>query len=336
MRFPRHIARLACVALIACALLAPASPVDAARPLGAKRALRQSDDEAIAAFAVNSWGLPVNTWKAASTKSSSHVLPRMQEHHTTLHRTAHGWIEGYVPKEYAPLTAAIVSYVLLVLPFCAAYAVFKAMDALLSIQKLLLAINVYNACYCALLVVINLWTGNEPMASLQESNEADYLILQFFKVRLFYFIFVWAITCRLTWFFFNLRTIQVRGVRRFHRRSGGARVHAVEHQGGEHEGRGGGQPRVEPVHRVPLLHPGVVARDGGAPAKDVGDVVHPGEFILIFFVWAIVLTWFFYLQYTTMFAAMAFSHYVKPDKGERAMAAQANAAMAGNDENKQF
>ena len=206
MRFPRHIARLACVALIACALLAPASPVDAARPLGAKRALRQSDDEAIAAFAVNSWGLPVNTWKAASTKSSSHVLPRMQEHHTTLHRTAHGWIEGYVPKEYAPLTAAIVSYVLLVLPFCAAYAVFKAMDALLSIQKLLLAINVYNACYCALLVVINLWTGNEPMASLQESNEADYLILQFFKVRLFYFIFAWAITCRLTCFFFNLHS----------------------------------------------------------------------------------------------------------------------------------
>jgi hypothetical protein len=81
----------------------------------------------------------------------------------------------------------------------------------------------------------------------------------------------------------------------------------------------------------------VVARDGGAPAKDVGDIVHPGEFILIFFVWAIgMMTWFFYLQYTTMFAAMAFSHYVKPDKGERAMAAQANAAMAGNDENKQF
>jgi hypothetical protein len=46
--------------------------------------------------------------------------------------------------------AAIVSYVLLVLPFCAAYVVFKAMDALLSIQKLLMAINVYNACYCAL------------------------------------------------------------------------------------------------------------------------------------------------------------------------------------------
>ena len=83
--------------------------------------------------------------------------------------------------------AAIVSYVLLVLPFCAAYVVFTAMDALLRIQKLLMAINVYNACYCALLVVINLWTGNEPMASLQESNEADYLILQFFKWYVYFY-----------------------------------------------------------------------------------------------------------------------------------------------------
>jgi hypothetical protein len=30
-------------------------------------------------------------------------------------------------------------------------------------------------------VVVNLMTGNEPMASLQASNEADYIILQFLK-----------------------------------------------------------------------------------------------------------------------------------------------------------
>jgi hypothetical protein len=36
-----------------------------------------------------------------------------------------------------------------------------------------------------------------------------------------------------------------------------------------------------------------------------------------------------------MFAAMAFSHYVKPDKGERAEAAAAENIMGG-DENKQF
>ena len=218
MRFTRGAPSLALPLALCCAMcalaLAPLT-VDAARPMSGRH-LSQSDDEAMMAYATNAWGLPVNTWKAANSKSSSHVLPRMQEHHTSLHRTTHGWIEGYVPKEYAPLTvslivylfifsllffvfsvitvwaigltrvffysqAAIVSYVLLVLPFCAAYVVFKAMDALLSIQKLLMAINVYNACYCALLVVINLWTGNEPMASLQESNEADYLILQFFK-----------------------------------------------------------------------------------------------------------------------------------------------------------
>jgi len=291
MRFPRTLARLiACVALIACAL----SPVDAARPLGAPRArpfgraLRQSDDEAIAAFAVNSWGLPVNTWKAASTKSSSHVLPRMQEHHSTLHRTAHGWIEGYVPKEYAPLTAAIVSYVLLVLPFCAAYAVFKAMDALLSIQKLLLAVNVYNACYCALLVVINLWTGNEPMASLQESNEADYLILQFFKCAAYgAFIVIQVVHVCMLW----------------STRAENMKVAAVGNLAlslciGFH-------------YFIRVWSP---AMEGHPPKTSALS----------------------YTLYTTMFAAMAFSHYVKPDKGERAMAAQANAAMAGNDENKQF
>ena len=57
------------------------------------------------------------------------------------------------------------------------------------------------------------------------------------------------------------------------------------------------------------------------------------KFIFIY-AWAICMTMFFW--FTVMFAAMAFSHYVKPDKGERAMAAQANAAMSGNDENKQF
>ena len=36
-----------------------------------------------------------------------------------------------------------------------------------------------------------------------------------------------------------------------------------------------------------------------------------------------------------MFAAMAFAHYVKPDKGERAEAAAAENIMGG-DENKQF
>ena len=92
-----------------CALALAPLTVDAARPMSGRH-LSQSDDEAMMAYATNAWGLPVNTWKAANSKSSSHVLPRMQEHHTSLHRTTHGWIEGYVPKEYAPLTVRLIVY----------------------------------------------------------------------------------------------------------------------------------------------------------------------------------------------------------------------------------
>ena len=111
MRFTRGAPSLALPLALWCAMcalaLAPLT-VDAARPIG--RHLSQSDDEAMMAYATNAWGLPVNTWKAANSKSSSHVLPRMQEHHTSLHRTTHGWIEGYVPKEYAPLTVSLIVY----------------------------------------------------------------------------------------------------------------------------------------------------------------------------------------------------------------------------------
>ena len=98
---------------------------------------------------------------------------RAKEHHDNLHRTAHGWIEGFVPKAYSPFVAAVISYALLVCPFLVAYNIFHRLGHVLSLQKLLMAINIYNATYCAMLVVFNLWTGNEPMASLQESNEAD-------------------------------------------------------------------------------------------------------------------------------------------------------------------
>jgi hypothetical protein len=112
MRFTRGAPSLALPLALWCAVcalaLAPLT-VDAARPMSGRQ-LSQSDDEAMMAYATNAWGLPVNTWKAANSKSSSHVLPRMQEHHTSLHRTTHGWIEGYVPKEYAPLTVSLIVY----------------------------------------------------------------------------------------------------------------------------------------------------------------------------------------------------------------------------------
>ena len=71
MRFTRGAASLALPLALWCAMLcalalAPLT-VDAARPMSGRH-LSQSDDEAMMAYATNAWGLPVNTWKAASSK----------------------------------------------------------------------------------------------------------------------------------------------------------------------------------------------------------------------------------------------------------------------------
>ena len=88
---------------------------------------------------------------------------------------------GKHPQEYSPFVAAVLTYTLIFLPFCLAAALYRELRAMLSVQKLLLVANVYNAIYCACLVILNVVTGNEPMSSLQASNEADYIILQFLK-----------------------------------------------------------------------------------------------------------------------------------------------------------
>ena len=92
---------------------------------------------------------------------------------------------GKHPQEYSPFVAAVLTYTLIFLPFCLAAALYRELRAMLSVQKLLFVANVYNAIYCACLVILNVVTGNEPMSSLQASNEADYIILQFLKVVAF-------------------------------------------------------------------------------------------------------------------------------------------------------
>ena len=270
-----------------------------ATPASAARALRQSDDvelavEADAAMSAaevvadsdgySYWYVPVNS---IYEKAGTHAAPRVKEHHDNLHRTAHGWIEGFVPKAYSPFVAAVISYALLVFPFLVAYNLWVSLQHMLSIQKILMAINVYNASYCALLVIFNLWTGNEPMASLQESNEADYLILQFVKC-VAYLVFI---------------VIQM--------------VHVTVLMGTKAENM-----KVAAVGNLLLslcigfhyyLRVWSPAMEGHPPRTSQLS----------------------YMLYTVMFASMAFSHYVKPDKGERAQVAAAENILGG-DENKQF
>jgi hypothetical protein len=161
------------------------------------------------------------------------------------------------------------------------------MGHMLSLQKLLMAINIYNATYCALLVVFNLYTGNEPMASLQESNEADYIILQFAKVVAYLgFVLIQCVHVGLL-----LKT-----------KAENMKLAAV-----------GNLLLSLCIGFHYYLRVWSPAMEGHPPRTSQLS----------------------YMLYTVMFAAMAFSHYVKPDKGERAEAAAAENIMGG-DENKQF
>ena len=283
---PGMVSKRARLVLLATVLLILATTQSA----NATRFLKQSDDTELA-ITVDQAAEEYNFWYTSMDsvyeKGSNHAAPRLKSHHDTLHRTAHGWIEGFVPKSYSPFVAAVISYALLVLPFLVAWNIFSSLGHMLSLQKLLMAINIYNATYCALLVVFNLWTGNEPMASLQESNEADYLILQFCKC-VAYLVFV---------------LIQV-------------------------------------VH-VSLL---IKTKAENMKVAAIGNLLLSLCIGLHYYlrVWSPAMaghpprtSQLSYMLYTVMFAAMAFSHYVKPDKGERAEAAAAENIMGG-DENKQF
>ena len=283
---PGMVSKRARLVLLATVLLILATTQSA----NATRFLKQSDDTELAITAdqaAEEYNFWYTSMDSVYEKGSNHAAPRLKSHHDTLHRTAHGWIEGFVPRSYSPFVAAVISYALLVLPFLVAWNIFSSLGHMLSLQKLLMAINIYNATYCALLVVFNLWTGNEPMASLQESNEADYLILQFCKC-VAYLVFV---------------LIQV-------------------------------------VH-VSLL---IKTKAENMKVAAIGNLLLSLCIGLHYYlrVWSPAMaghpprtSQLSYMLYTVMFAAMAFSHYVKPDKGERAEAAAAENIMGG-DENKQF
>ena len=120
-------------------------------------------------------------WDAGYKKISSHAAPRLSAAHDWSHKYIHENIRDFVPKEYSPFIAAVITYSLPLLPVCVVIFILNRLKAMLSLQKVLLVVNAYNATYCFILWFINALTGNEPMASLQASNEADYIILQFLK-----------------------------------------------------------------------------------------------------------------------------------------------------------
>ena len=57
------------------------------------------------------------------------LTPRLKNHHVTLHKMSHGYIREFLPTQYSPFVAAVISYTLPILPFCLAIAVFRHMKA---------------------------------------------------------------------------------------------------------------------------------------------------------------------------------------------------------------
>ena len=156
------------------ALLALVTISSSPRPRLFRRALLRQSDDVELAITADAAAEKCSFWRtsmdAVCDKGSNHAAPRLKDHHDNLHRTRTAG-SRVRPGNPTPFVAGISSRCWCC-PFLVAYNLFSAMGHMLSLQKLLMAINIYNATYCALLVVFNC-TRSEPMASLRESSEAD-------------------------------------------------------------------------------------------------------------------------------------------------------------------
>ena len=90
-------------------------------------------------------------WDAGYKKISTHAAPRLSAAHDWSHKYIHENIRDYVPKEYSPFIAAVITYSLPLLPVCVVIFILNRLTAMLSLQKVLLVVNAYNATYCFIL-----------------------------------------------------------------------------------------------------------------------------------------------------------------------------------------
>lgn len=82
-----------------------------------------------------------------------------------------------VGKQFAPFFASLVSYGLLLVPLAVVILLFEHIRALLSLQKILLFVNIYLAAYFATLLLATFIIG-EPMNFFYKSSESGYVHLQ--------------------------------------------------------------------------------------------------------------------------------------------------------------
>ncbi|CAN5965558.1 unnamed protein product [Sphagnum jensenii] len=149
-----------------------------------------AEEEADPAMDVDSSGvtllqdLPTNFQQTVGAVAS-HVIPQIQQisdqsmnSFDKINRNLASSFLPWIGEKYAPIIATLISYCLLLPPLALVLFLCERIHAILTLQKVLLFINIYLVTYFAILLIVALGLGSEPTAFLDQYSPFGYLILQ--------------------------------------------------------------------------------------------------------------------------------------------------------------
>ncbi|CAK9217122.1 unnamed protein product [Sphagnum troendelagicum] len=149
-----------------------------------------AEEEADPAMDVDSSGvtllqdLPTNFQQTVGAVAS-HVIPQIQQisdqsmnSFDKINRNLASSFLPWIGEKYAPIIATLISYCLLLPPLALVLFLCERIRAILTLQKVLLFINIYLVTYFAILLIVALGLGSEPTAFLDQYSPFGYLILQ--------------------------------------------------------------------------------------------------------------------------------------------------------------
>jgi len=149
-----------------------------------------AEEEADPATDVDSSGvtllpdLPTNFQQTVGAVAS-HVIPQLQQisdqsmnSFDKINRNLASSFLPWIGEKYAPIIATLISYCLLLPPLALVLFLCERIRAILTLQKVLLFINIYLVTYFAILLIVALGLGSEPTAFLDQYSPFGYMILQ--------------------------------------------------------------------------------------------------------------------------------------------------------------
>jgi hypothetical protein len=128
--------------------------------------------------------LPANLQQTVGAVTT-HLLPKIQQisgqSKDSFDKINKNLASSFLPligEKYAPVIATIVSYCLLMLPFGVVLFLCEQMRSILTLQKVLLFINIYLAVYFSILFALASGLGAEPISFFYKNSMSGYIILQ--------------------------------------------------------------------------------------------------------------------------------------------------------------